>query len=181
MAPIAPTAPNRPKAFAPSPLFSMMNGTPISMAESPTCQIMNMKMPANSQGCVLTNSHASTTSSRRSPTSSRTTSTSEMVQRTAPLKRKVMTSMNRQVSIPQVPTVKPPISGPSIHAAVIATPLIALACGSSSSSTRSGTNAPIAGIEKAPAPPVRKVTTSSVLISSSPAISATIAKATSTA
>ena len=39
----------------------------------------------------------------------------------------------------------------------------------------------MAGIEKAPAPPVRKVITSRVLITSKPAINANIANATSTA
>jgi len=158
-----------------------MKGTPISIAESPTCHIMNIKIPANNQGWVFTNSHASKTSSRKSPTSSRTTGISDMLHSTAPLKRKVTTSMSRQTSMPHVPTAMPPMSGPSIHAAVIATPLRALACGSRSSSTRSGTKAPIAGMEKAPAPPVRKVTTSNVLISSIPAMSAIMARVTSTA
>ena len=83
--------------------------------------------------------------------------------------------------MPHCSTVNPPIRGPSIQAAVIATPLSALACGRISSSTKSGTRAPIAGIEKAPAPPVRKVITSSVFMTSKPAINANIANATNTA
>ena len=52
---------------------------------------------------------------------------SEIVHKTAPLKRKVKTSRKRQNSMPHCSTVNPPIRGPSIQAAVIATPLSALA------------------------------------------------------